>query len=518
MEASQFKQKHALKVIIHEIFCEINKLSQYLFIAGQKLKFELELKLPFDRDEEGKIVISSEKLFDIIEDGLARLDIILGDPENLKILYEIIEKHVPVSNIRETLIRLKISIEKFFIYIQELPVFRKGYIDAKIYINVLYELKKEILLMKETALILFTKCLPKYFEEEVKILWKATSLMRLLFHEFTTENYFVECLVILKEFIGTFSSYFHGHCASGCLQSIIDTTQTFISVLIRNFVSNLKNFDIQYDEGLISIVKSSLFWMFQGISSLACIWLKTNEVPPNDFPVGPEPCLVPPSEIPLINPACIFYRNILPDCANSNQFSLSSDRTRTSSDDTTSYSKFESSPFKVPQVSFFPSRTTSQSGSFVYVPQCTLSVQSNICIPLLPPIPALPLGTTFQNNLFNWFSKSDASSSTGTTFDTPSLNSISQYSRLHPHLPSISTIGKEASLLNRAIPPGGDTSVGTNYDGTLISSSTSPSLRPPQSGSWNSQLGKLPLSGNYLKLLINSFYKSFHSYDHRYFR
>ncbi|XP_076675562.1 uncharacterized protein LOC143372848 isoform X2 [Andrena cerasifolii] len=285
-EALNFGHEYRLGVIIHEIFCEANKLLHYLVLAGKNLKFEFlpKLPLPFNVAEgEAKNVFSlrnillGETLFEIVEQSLGGLQVFLEDSENLLLLFDRIRKCIPLSSIRETLAVLRIAIKKFFSHIRGFAIDLGPHFGISVNMDILGELGEVIVVAEEILLKFFYEYSPSSLEGWMNLLSEVVSMLELLFEKLSNPEWFYRFAVLLKTFAYTVHGFYCGFYASGFPQSI-----GFAPSFIGNFFLNTCKAPIaENGEG-----PSSLVTVVPDIPDVTWMGQKTNGQ--NDCPIFPD--------------------------------------------------------------------------------------------------------------------------------------------------------------------------------------------------------------------------------------
>lgn len=232
-EALNYGHQHIIETIIHESFCELNKLFHYILIAVKNLKSESPLIWLLNSVQDivsYSEVTLNESLPEIIDIELSQLEEFLSSPENIKTLINNIKKYVPILiPIIKGIIKLVNSIKEAFSCIHTLfEFFDINYLekieDLKEIGKRLFEVGKQLI----TSLYNFAL----YPLEEIKnlffnaIVW-AESIFNDLLNCIRQKIY--QYIVILEEGINILQALFNGYYASGIpetLSKIIDTSES----------------------------------------------------------------------------------------------------------------------------------------------------------------------------------------------------------------------------------------------------------------------------------------------------
>ncbi|CAK9819757.1 hypothetical protein ANTPLA_LOCUS10365 [Anthophora plagiata] len=220
-------------IVINEMFCEMKNLFYYAMVSFQNLKTELRIdlihlvfKIPY------YVIQLKEHAFtgviiDSVKSHIAKLEVFLKDATNVQILIDIVKKSVPIFDIVETLSRLKIIVQKFFIEIGNL------FTDFEDYINMAKEIVKDLEFHISVILENISNFLYEYLSarvEETKntilkiILWMTEMLNNLKTRVGERFHWF---LAITKEVFDVFHAFRKGYYAFGISQAVIDAIFIF---------------------------------------------------------------------------------------------------------------------------------------------------------------------------------------------------------------------------------------------------------------------------------------------------
>ncbi|XP_076394340.1 uncharacterized protein LOC100875510 [Megachile rotundata] len=273
-EASEFGHKEAAGVLLHEVICEFRKLWHYFMIAVQNLQNELQLDLPIET-EEAMILLSdfvmSGAVFDKIEQGIVQLEVFLENPENVNVMLDLIEKCVPISNIHETVNRIRIAISNFFVHLQGFIIYFEPHEGIQNYIELLKKWEEKLGAAAQIILDLFDI----HLETEMHLLLEFASSARLLLHKLSFEESIEYNLTVLKDFIDTFYEVLKQYHTSDSSRSAIINLHSLIAKFISAFLPQNINIPV------IHFVLPN-----KEIANLSLIWHITNETFPH-FPSIP---------------------------------------------------------------------------------------------------------------------------------------------------------------------------------------------------------------------------------------
>ena len=245
-EALKFDHEYPTGVIIHEMFCETNKLLHYLVVAGKNLNSEFLplLPLPFNIVE-GEVknvlllrnILLNHTLFEIMEQSLGSLEIFLEDSEKLVVLFDTLKNCIPLSSIRESLSTLRIAIQKFLYHIRGFAIDLGPLYSITVDMDILGELGEIFVVVEETLLKMFFENLPSSFEmglNPFNLLSEVVSVVEFLYKNFSAfinSDTFYRIAIFIKRIADTMRGFYCGFYASGFPQII-----GFAPTSIGNFI------------------------------------------------------------------------------------------------------------------------------------------------------------------------------------------------------------------------------------------------------------------------------------------
>ncbi|OAD57631.1 hypothetical protein WN48_01605 [Eufriesea mexicana] len=155
-EALNYGHEHLVDTIVHEFFCELNKLFHFILIAKQNLKTKSPLTQLFNITEDAISFTEftfSETLPEVVETSIVHFEEFLQNPENMKGLIDEIQKSISIlTPIIKCVNKLSAPIKKFFNHTEKLF----GYLKSDYsYLDIMKKFEEEISQLNKAILSLF---------------------------------------------------------------------------------------------------------------------------------------------------------------------------------------------------------------------------------------------------------------------------------------------------------------------------------------------------------------------------
>lgn len=237
-EALNYGHQHIIEIIIHESFCELNKLFHYILIAVKNLQSESSLIWLFNIVQDiisfGELIIN-ETLPEIIEVELSNLEEFLRNPENIKNLINNIKKSVPIFiPIAKSIIKLVNFVKEIFYRVQNLfEYFNFNYLEK---IEDLKEIGKKLFIWGKQLITSFHNFVLYPLEEIKSLFFDAIIWVESIFNDLL--NYIrqklYQYIVTLEEGINILQTFYNSYYASGFSEtlnkifSIIESSDSFL--------------------------------------------------------------------------------------------------------------------------------------------------------------------------------------------------------------------------------------------------------------------------------------------------
>ncbi|KAK1117857.1 hypothetical protein K0M31_015529 [Melipona bicolor] len=214
--------------MVHEYFCELNKIVRYIASIAQDLKPGSPLVVALNITEDvfsfTEIALDGD-LSQLIETVVIRFEEFLKHPENLKTLITISKKFLRVATpILKSVIKLTNSIKKFANHVKHL--FAYFQVDLK---HILKKIENNVVIFGKKALSLFYGYVLNPAEEIADLFFEAVTWM-----ETTADNLIsyirrklYRYLAFFEEGIDILQALFSGFSASGFSQTFIEILQRF---------------------------------------------------------------------------------------------------------------------------------------------------------------------------------------------------------------------------------------------------------------------------------------------------
>lgn len=250
-EALNYGHQYIMEIIIHESFCELNKLFHYILIAVKNLQSESSLMWLFNIIQDiisfGDLIINNS-LPEVIEVELSNLEEFLYNPKNIESLINSIKKSIPIFiPIARSVINLVNSVKEIFFRVQNL--FQHFDFNLLEKIEDLKEIGKKLFVWgKQSITSLYNFAL--YPLEEIKncffnaIIW-VESIFNNLLNYIRQKLY--KYIVTFEEGINILQTFYNGYYASG-----FSETLNKIFSIIESFESFLMN------EGNVNVSATSI--------------------------------------------------------------------------------------------------------------------------------------------------------------------------------------------------------------------------------------------------------------------
>ncbi|CAK9825803.1 hypothetical protein ANTRET_LOCUS3741 [Anthophora retusa] len=220
-------------IVVQEMFCELKNLFYYAVVGFKNLKSEfrvdlihLVFKIPY------YVIQLKEHAFtgaiiDSVKNHVARFEGFVKDATNVQILIDIVKRSVPIFDIVETLSRLRIVVQKFFIHVGNL------FSEFEDYIDILKEIAKDLefhisVLLENVSNFLY-EYLSTRVEETKNTILKIIQWVTERLNNWKTrvEQRFHWFLAIGEEVFDVLHAFRKGYYASGISQAVIDAIFIF---------------------------------------------------------------------------------------------------------------------------------------------------------------------------------------------------------------------------------------------------------------------------------------------------
>lgn len=259
-EALNYGYQHIIEIIIHESFCELNKLFHYILIAVNNLQPESPLIWLFNIVQDiisfGDLIFNETTLPEIVEVELSNLEEFLHNPENIKILINNIKKSVPIFiPIARSIIKLVNSVKEIFYYVQNLfEHLNFNYLEK---IEDLKEIGKKLFILGKQLITSLYNLALSPLKEIKNLFFDAIIWVESIFNDLL--NYIQQKLyqytIILEEGINILQTFYNGFYASG----FSETLNEIFSIIESSVMNEEKaNLNVSISSTLISS-QSNLF-------------------------------------------------------------------------------------------------------------------------------------------------------------------------------------------------------------------------------------------------------------------
>ncbi|XP_017756290.1 PREDICTED: uncharacterized protein LOC108548035 [Eufriesea mexicana] len=228
-EALNYGHEHLVDTIVHEFFCELNKLFHFILIAKQNLKTKSPLTQLFNITEDAISFTEftfSETLPEVVETSIVHFEEFLQNPENMKGLIDEIQKSISIlTPIIKCVNKLSAPIKKFFNHTEKLF----GYLKSDYsYLDIMKKFEEEISQLNKAILSLFYGYVLNPVEETTNLFSEAMTQIESVFDNFTTyiQGKWFRYLAVLEEGIDILLSFYNGYFASEFSQTLVTMFST----------------------------------------------------------------------------------------------------------------------------------------------------------------------------------------------------------------------------------------------------------------------------------------------------
>lgn len=226
--ALNYGHRHKVGTMVHEYFCELNKVVGYVLSIAQDLKpgspLVVALNITEDMFSFTELALDGD-FSQLIETVVIRFEEFLRHPENLRKLITIVRKDLRiVTPVVKSVMKLTKSMKKFEDHVKHL--FTYFQVDFK---HILQKLENSVVVFSKKASSLFYGYLFNSAEEITGLFFEAV-----IWVETTADNLIsyirrklFRYLAFFEEGIDILQAFFSGFSASGFSQTFIEALQFF---------------------------------------------------------------------------------------------------------------------------------------------------------------------------------------------------------------------------------------------------------------------------------------------------
>ncbi|XP_043799905.1 uncharacterized protein LOC122718702 [Apis laboriosa] len=261
-EALNYGYQHIIEIIIHESFCELNKLFHYILIAVNNLQPESPLIWLFNIAQDiisfGDLIFNETTLPEIVEVELSNLEEFLHNPENIKILINNIKKSIPIFiPIARSIIKLVNSVKEIFYRVQNLfEHLDFNYLEK---IEDLKEIGKKLFILGKQLITSLYNLALSPLKEIKNLFFDAIIWVESIFNDLLNniQQKLYQYTVFLEEGINILQTFYNGFYASGFSETLNEIF-SIIESSVNEMNEEKTNLNVSISSTLISS-QSNLF-------------------------------------------------------------------------------------------------------------------------------------------------------------------------------------------------------------------------------------------------------------------